>query len=70
MGTKYSDHVVEDGFSYEGGGITERTFLQMFAGIPRDMLQRLLSHFRDRKEWEVVRIIKDLMNTSDNMGMA
>ena len=70
MEKKFSDHIVEDGFSYEAGGIGERNFRQMFTGFPRTILRRLLTHFRARKEWEVCRIIRDLLNSQDNMKMA
>jgi hypothetical protein len=70
MEQKLSDHVVEDGFSYEAGGLGERNFRQMFTGFPRTVLQRLLNHFRQRREWEVCRIIRDLISASDNVKMA
>ena len=70
METKLSDHVVEDGFSFEAGGIGERNFRQIFAGIPRNMLQRMLNHFHQRKEWEICRIIRELINGTDNVGIA
>ena len=70
MEKKLSDHVVEDGFSYEAGGISERNFRQMFTGFPRTILQKFLNHFHERRDWELCRIIRELLNAPDNMKMA
>jgi hypothetical protein len=61
VGFRLSDHVVEDGFSFEGVGHDEHTFRQYFKDLPHNLLHELLKHFNNRREWEVCGIIRDLL---------
>jgi hypothetical protein len=63
---RLSEHVVEDGFSFEGVGHDEHTFRQYFKDMPYNLLYRLLKHFNNRHEWEVCRIIRDLLHNSSH----
>lgn len=67
---RLSEHIVEDGFSLEGNGYSVRKFREYFRGLPREVLERLLAHFNNRNEWEVCRIIRDLMQTAPSARVA
>ena len=66
----YSDHVVEDGFSLENDGYNLKNFRQYFQGLPKSILQRMLKHFNNRREWEVCKILREMINSAPQADMA
>jgi hypothetical protein len=58
---KFAESIVEDGFSYEKEGLSEGKFRQYFQGLPKQLLERLLKHFRARKEFEVCQLLRDML---------